>query len=103
MRPIECCDKYSLYHRIRRCSCRYCDCDCDCHLLRLLLLRTCSSTAVQYQREEVASRGRAWLSSPASVSQDVATFLFYILCEVGADGGHRIAGYFSKEKARAVG
>jgi histone acetyltransferase MYST1 len=30
---------------------------------------------------------------------DVDPFLFYVLCEVGADGGHRIAGYFSKEKA----
>ncbi|EOD29800.1 putative histone acetyltransferase [Emiliania huxleyi CCMP1516] len=29
---------------------------------------------------------------------DVDPFLFYVLCEVGADGGHRIAGYFSKEK-----
>jgi len=31
---------------------------------------------------------------------DVDPFLFYVLCEVGSDGGHRIAGYFSKEKAR---
>ena len=29
---------------------------------------------------------------------DVDPFLFYVLCEVGDDGGHRIAGYFSKEK-----
>ena len=29
---------------------------------------------------------------------DVEPFLFYVLCEVGDDGGHRIAGYFSKEK-----
>ena len=32
---------------------------------------------------------------------DVDPFLFYILCEVGDDGGHHIAGYFSKEKASA--
>ena len=30
---------------------------------------------------------------------DVDPFLFYVLCEVGEDGGHRIAGYFSKEKS----
>jgi len=29
---------------------------------------------------------------------DVDPFLFYVLCEVGDDGGHRVAGYFSKEK-----
>eukprot|EP00965_Chrysotila_dentata_P173001 5709250-Pleurochrysis_carterae.AAC.1 len=34
---------------------------------------------------------------------DVDPFLFYILCEVGADGGHRIAGYFSKEKVSLDG
>jgi histone acetyltransferase MYST1 len=32
---------------------------------------------------------------------DVDPFLFYVLCEVHTGGEHRIAGYFSKEKASA--
>jgi len=34
---------------------------------------------------------------------DVDPFLFYVLCEVDKDGGHRIVGYFSKEKASHEG
>ena len=32
---------------------------------------------------------------------DVDPFLFYVLCEVDAAGGHKMAGYFSKEKVSA--
>mmetsp|Transcript_5893 Transcript_5893/g.18889 ORF Transcript_5893/g.18889 Transcript_5893/m.18889 type:complete len:408 (-) Transcript_5893:304-1527(-) len=54
----------------------------------------------QYQRaycENLCLLAKLFLDHK-TLYYDVDPFLFYVLCEVGADGGHRIAGYFSKEK-----